>query len=37
MYLLLQFSFNRFEIMQDSSMEYEHYGLCFFSPADYVS
>ena len=29
-YLLLQFSFNRFEIMQGSSIGYRHYGLCFF-------
>ena len=31
MYLLLQFSFNRFEILQGYSTGYEHYGLCFFS------
>ena len=30
MYLLLQFSFNRFEIIQGSSIGYRHYGLCFF-------
>ena len=30
MYLLLQFSFNRFEIIQDSSIGYGHYGLRFF-------
>ena len=30
MYLLLQFSFNRFEIIQGSSIGYKHYGLCFF-------
>ena len=27
---LLQFSFNRFEIIQGSSIGYNHYGLCFF-------
>ena len=36
-YLLLQFSFNRFEFIQGSSIGYTHYGLCFFNPADYVS
>ena len=30
MYLLLQFSFNRFKTLQDSSTGYEHYVLCFF-------
>ena len=30
MHLLLQLSFDRFEIMQVSSLGYKHYGLCFF-------
>ena len=29
MYLLLQFSFNRFEVIQGSSIGYEHYGFFF--------
>ena len=34
-YLLLQFSFNRFETLQDSSTGYEHYVLCFFWRSNY--
>ena len=30
MYLLLQFSLDRFEIIQGSSIRYKHYDLCFF-------
>ena len=31
MYLLPQFPFNRFEIIQGSSIGYMHYGLCVFA------
>ena len=30
MHVLLQFSFNRFEIIQGSFIGYDLYGLCFF-------
>ena len=31
MYLHLQFLFNRVDIIQGSSVEYKHYGLCFLA------